>query len=59
MFEKSLVDLIRGMRKYAGNERDYMQKCLKECRSEIQSQDMGMDKIGISYSWTPLLSRER
>ncbi|KAJ2904821.1 uncharacterized protein MKZ38_007013 [Zalerion maritima] len=42
MFEKSLVDLIKGMRNHAGNEKEFMQKCLKECRSEIQSQDMDL-----------------
>jgi AP-3 complex subunit delta-1 len=40
-FEKSLYDLIRGLRNHKGNEREYIQNCLKECRSEIRSQDMG------------------
>lgn len=40
-FEKSLYDLIRGLRNHKGNEREYIQSCLKECRSEIRSQDMG------------------
>jgi AP-3 complex subunit delta-1 len=41
-FEKSLYDLIRGLRNHKGNEKEYIQNCLKECRSEIRSQDMGM-----------------
>ncbi|KAI1319884.1 adaptin N terminal region-domain-containing protein [Xylariaceae sp. FL0255] len=41
-FEKSLYDLIRGLRSHKGNEREYIQNCLKECRSEIRSQDMDL-----------------
>ena len=40
MFEKSLVDLIRGLRNHKGDEAEYIQSALKECRSEIRSQDM-------------------
>lgn len=40
-FEKSLYDLIRGLRNHKGNEKEYIQNCLKECRAEIRSQDMG------------------
>lgn len=40
MFEKSLVDLIRGMRGHKGREAEYIQSAIKECRSEIRSQDM-------------------
>ncbi|KAB5575985.1 adaptin N terminal region-domain-containing protein [Coniochaeta sp. 2T2.1] len=42
MFEKSLYDLIRGLRNHKGNEKEYIQNCLKECRSEIRSQDMDL-----------------
>ncbi|RVX68549.1 hypothetical protein B0A52_07973 [Exophiala mesophila] len=40
MFEKSLVDLIRGLRGHKGNEAEYIQNALKECRNEIRSQDL-------------------
>jgi hypothetical protein len=40
-FEKSLYDLIRGLRNHKGNEAEYIQNSLKECRTEIKSQDMG------------------
>jgi AP-3 complex subunit delta len=40
MFEKSLYDLIRGLRGHKGNESEYIQSTLKECRAEIRSQDM-------------------
>lgn len=42
MFEKSLYDLIRGVRNHRGNEREYIQNCLKECRAEVRSQDMDL-----------------
>ena len=40
MFEKSLVDLIRGMRGHKDHEAEYIQSAIKECRAEIRSQDM-------------------
>jgi AP-3 complex subunit delta len=40
MFEKSLYDLIRGLRSHKGNETEYIQGILKECRTEVRSQDM-------------------
>ncbi len=40
-FEKSLYDLIRGLRNNKGNEKEYIQNCLKECRAEVRSQDLG------------------
>src|SRR5271156_3762993 len=40
MFEKSLVDLIRGLRSHKGSENEYIQGALRECRTEIRSQDM-------------------
>ncbi|CAD6503208.1 BgTH12-02876 [Blumeria graminis f. sp. triticale] len=42
MFEKSLYDLIRGLRNYRGNEKEYIQNSLKECRAEIRGQDMDL-----------------
>lgn len=48
-FEKSLYDLIRGLRNHKGNEKEYIQKTLKECRAEVRTQDMG---------WSIRLSRD-
>lgn len=42
MFEKSLIDLIRGMRNHKGNEREYIQATIRDCRKEIKSQDMDL-----------------
>ncbi|KAI5862818.1 Adaptor protein complex AP-3 delta subunit [Durotheca rogersii] len=39
---KSLYDLIRGLRNHKGNEKEYVQNCLKECRAEIRSQDLDL-----------------
>ena len=41
-FEKSLYDLIRGLRNHKGNEREYIQHSLRECRSEIRGADMDL-----------------
>ncbi|RMZ89103.1 hypothetical protein DV736_g3671, partial [Chaetothyriales sp. CBS 134916] len=42
MFEKSLVDLIKGLRNHKGHEAEYIQNALKECRNEAKSQDMDL-----------------
>lgn len=41
-FEKSLYDLIKGLRNHKGSEDEYVQGCLRECKAEIKSQDTGM-----------------
>ena len=45
-FEKSLYDLIRGLRNHKGNEREYIQHSLRECRMEIKGSDMGAFAAG-------------
>lgn len=40
-FEKSLYDLIKGLRNHKGGEDEYVQHSLRECKAEIKSQDMG------------------
>ncbi|KAH7152501.1 adaptin N terminal region-domain-containing protein [Dactylonectria estremocensis] len=62
MFEKSLYDLIRGLRNHKGNEKEYIQKSLKECRAEVRGQDMDLkatallkliylEMVGHDMSW--------
>ncbi|CRG89865.1 AP-3 complex subunit delta [Talaromyces islandicus] len=46
-FEKSLYDLIRGLRSHRGSEAEYIQNSLKECRAEIKSQDMDKKAIAL------------
>ena len=41
-FEKSLYDLIRGLRNHKGNEREYIQQNLRQCRAEIRGSDMDL-----------------
>ncbi|KAJ5637273.1 hypothetical protein N7490_007152, partial [Penicillium lividum] len=38
-FEKSLYDLIKGLRNHKGGEDEYVQACLRECKAEIKLQD--------------------
>lgn len=42
MFEKSLYDLIRGLRNHKGSEREYIQESIRECRKEIRGSDMDL-----------------
>lgn len=44
-FEKSLYDLIKGLRSHKGAEEDYIHSSLRECKAEIKSQDMGTGLI--------------
>lgn len=47
MFEKSLYDLIRGLRGHKGTEQEYIQMSLKECRKEIKSNDMDLKSTAL------------
>ncbi|KAI2785829.1 AP-3 complex subunit delta [Penicillium oxalicum] len=62
MFEKSLYDLIKGLRSHRGAEDEYVQSCLRECKAEIKSQDMDkkatallkliyLEMFGYDMSW--------
>ncbi|CEJ57533.1 hypothetical protein PMG11_06224 [Penicillium brasilianum] len=62
MFEKSLYDLIKGLRTHKGGEDEYVQSCLRECKAEIKSQDMDkkatallkliyLEMFGYDMSW--------
>ncbi len=54
--------MIRGLRHHKGNEKAYIQNCLKECRAEVRSQDMDvkatallklvyLEMVGHDMSW--------
>ncbi|QIW99888.1 hypothetical protein AMS68_005406 [Peltaster fructicola] len=47
MFEKDVLQLIRGLRAHKGQEREYIQSALRECRKEIKSQDMDIKAIAL------------
>ncbi|PYH97012.1 Adaptor protein complex AP-3 delta subunit [Aspergillus ellipticus CBS 707.79] len=62
MFEKSLYDLIKGLRNHKGVEEEYIQDSLRECKVEIRSQDMDkkatallklvyLEMFGYDMSW--------
>ncbi|OAQ96297.1 hypothetical protein LLEC1_00131 [Akanthomyces lecanii] len=53
-FEKSLYDLIQGLRNHKGTEKEYIQKRLKECRVEVRSQDMGNKFLSVPRRRTSL-----
>lgn len=55
-FEKSLYDLIRGLRSHKGKEEEYIKNCIRECRTEIKSQDMGMSNIRARLSAPALMT---
>ncbi|KAJ5818279.1 hypothetical protein N7474_003870 [Penicillium riverlandense] len=61
-FEKSLYDLIKGLRNHKGGEDEYIQACLRECKAEIKTQDMDkkatallkliyLEMFGYDMSW--------
>ncbi|KAJ4333383.1 AP-3 complex subunit delta [Didymella glomerata] len=47
MFEKSLYDLIRGLRNHKGSEKEYIADSIKECRQEIRSNDMDLKSTAL------------
>ncbi|OAA52054.1 AP-3 complex subunit delta [Metarhizium rileyi] len=61
-FEKSLYDLIRGLRTNKGGDKDFIQKNLKDCRTEVRNPDMDvkatallkliyLEMLGYDMSW--------
>ncbi|KAJ5946235.1 hypothetical protein N7454_003074, partial [Penicillium verhagenii] len=61
-FEKSLYDLIKGLRSHKGGEDEYVQACLRECKAEIKLQDIDkkatallkliyLEMFGYDMSW--------
>jgi AP-3 complex subunit delta-1 len=48
MFEKSLTDLIRGIRTNKKNEQKYIAACLQEIRQEVRSNDPDVKAVAIS-----------
>lgn len=48
MFEKSLTDLIRGIRANKKNEQKYISACLQEIRNEVKSNDLDVKANAIA-----------
>jgi len=47
MFEKSLADLIRGIRANKKNEEAFISSCLEEITSEIKSNDIDIKAVAL------------
>ncbi|KAF2733738.1 Adaptor protein complex AP-3 delta subunit [Polyplosphaeria fusca] len=47
MFEKSLYDLIRGLRNHKGTEKEYINESIRECRKEIRTNDMDLKSTAL------------
>ncbi len=58
-FEKSLYDLIQGLRNHKGTEKEYIQKSLKECRVEVRSQDMGKKMLCVPWYMNGFVQENR
>jgi hypothetical protein len=48
MFEKSLTDLIRGIRANKKNEQKYISVCLQEIRNEVKANDIDVKANAIA-----------
>ncbi|KAJ3280843.1 hypothetical protein HDU76_009070, partial [Blyttiomyces sp. JEL0837] len=48
MFEKSLTDLIRGIRANKKNEEAYINLCLDEIRVEVRKNDLDVKAVAIA-----------
>lgn len=48
MFEKSLTDLIRGIRANKKNEQKYIAVCLQEIRNEVKSNDLDIKSTAVA-----------
>ncbi|PKK80266.1 hypothetical protein RhiirC2_724881 [Rhizophagus irregularis] len=48
MFEKTLTDLIRGIRTNKKNKQKYIAACLQEIRQEVKSNDPDVKAVAIS-----------
>ncbi|KAJ2079016.1 AP-3 complex subunit delta [Coemansia sp. RSA 988] len=47
MFEKTLADLIQGLRANKRNEREYIQRSLEEIQREVQSSDVNQKSVAV------------
>ncbi|KAI0243748.1 AP-3 complex subunit delta [Massospora cicadina] len=48
MFERSLLEMIRGLRACKQNEQDHIAKCIDEIRNELKTDDMEIKTMAIS-----------
>ena len=48
MFEKSLTDLIKGIRANPQGEADFIATCVAECRAELQSVEPSTKQMAVA-----------
>jgi AP-3 complex subunit delta-1 len=56
MFEKSLTELIKGIRAHKGSESKYIDSAIGECRKEIKSRDLDVKAqavLKLTYVFVP------
>lgn len=46
-FQKSLTDLVRGIRNNKGNEATYISQCIQEIKAELKSEDKKAKMVAI------------
>lgn len=59
MFEKSLTDLIRGIRANKKNEQKYITACLQEIRNEVKTNDLDIKATAIAKLTYVILHKKR
>ena len=42
MFEKTLLDLVKGIRSHKDREAQYISDCIRECKDELGSSDLDL-----------------
>ena len=42
MFEKTLLDLVKGIRAHKDNEAQFISDCIRECKDELSSSDLDL-----------------
>jgi hypothetical protein len=47
MFEKSLTDLVKGIRTHKHNEDTYIRNCITEIKNELQTQDIKKKAVAV------------
>jgi len=56
MFEKSLNELIKGIRAHKGSEAKYIDAAIADCRKEVKSKDMDIKaKAVLKLAYVPPL----
>eukprot|EP01065_Artemidia_motanka_P048353 TRINITY_DN7764_c3_g1_i2.p1 TRINITY_DN7764_c3_g1~~TRINITY_DN7764_c3_g1_i2.p1 ORF type:complete len:1286 (+),score=583.90 TRINITY_DN7764_c3_g1_i2:117-3974(+) len=47
LLQKSLPDIVRGIREHKKNEKEYIQKCISDIKDELKQRDFGVKVIAV------------